>query len=178
MATIILVTGGARSGKSNFAMTRAMELPGRHAFLATCPVVDDEMAERVRRHQRARPEDWLTLEEPLELANAIRDRAGNTDVLLVDCLTLWINNLMFRGERDGLTVSEDDVARAADEVLEACSAHGGTVIFVTNEVGMGIVPENPDARTFRDLAGRCNQVVASRADEVHLLVSGVALRVK
>ena len=178
MNKIILVTGGSRSGKSAFAQGLAEGLPGPRAFVATCPVIDPEMNERIRRHQEARSlHEWQTSEAPLELAAALQG-AKDRPVVLVDCLTLWVNNVMYEAGRQGTTVSEKEIAERCGPVLEAARSHGGTVIFVTNEVGMGLVPETPLGRRFRDLAGRVNQTVAAACDEVFLVVCGQPLKIK
>ena len=178
MAHVVLVTGGCRSGKSAYALKRAEGIAGRRAFIATCPVLDEEMAGRVRRHKETRRRAaWDTIEEQVDLAGVIA-RTRDYDVLLVDCLTLWINNVMFRDEQAGHETSEDDIARRAQEILAACAAFDGVVLFVTNEVGWGIVPDNALARRFRDLAGRCNQVMGAGANEVVLVVCGMPVTVK
>lgn len=178
MASIILVTGGGRSGKSGYALRRAEALPGPRVFIATCPVLDDEMRERVRRHREERAHaTWRTVEEQTDLAGALRDTA-TANVRIIDCLTLWINNLMFEAEQQQQRLSEDIVAAACQRVIGACEGLQGTVILVTNEVGMGIIPENALARQFRDLAGRANQVLAGAAAEVVLMVSGLPLKLK
>ena len=178
MSKLILVTGGSRGGKSAFAQGMAEVLPGPRVFVATCPVIDPEMGERIRRHQEARSaRDWQTLEEPIDLA-AVLCRAKGQPVVLVDCLTLWVNNVMYEAEQQGDVVSEAEIATRCEPVLEAARAHGGTVIFVTNEVGMGLVPESPLGRRFRDLAGRVNQIIAAACDEVFLVVCGQPLKIK
>jgi adenosylcobinamide kinase/adenosylcobinamide-phosphate guanylyltransferase len=178
VAELILITGGSRSGKSAHAQRLAESLPGPRAYLATCPVIDAETAERVRRHREARrASHWETIEEPLDLAGAI-GRAAAFRVLLVDCLTLWVNNLLYEAGRRGEQFTEEDAERRCRELIAACDAFPGTVIFVTNEVGMGIVPEHEAARRFRDCAGRVNQALAAAAAEVSLLVSGIPLRLK
>lgn len=178
MADILLITGGSRSGKSAYAQKLAEALQGPRAYLATCPVLDEEMAERCRKHQEARSAAaWKTIEEETDIADVIRkDRTHS--VILVDCLTLWVNNLTFRAEQEGRLMTEEDIANGCRHMLEACGAFAGTVIFVTNEVGMGIVPDNPAGRRFRDLAGRCNQIIAAGADEVIFMVSGIPWPVK
>ncbi|HET6491239.1 MAG TPA: bifunctional adenosylcobinamide kinase/adenosylcobinamide-phosphate guanylyltransferase [Syntrophales bacterium] len=177
MARVILVTGGGRSGKSTFAQKLAESIAGSRAYIATCPVIDDETAERVRKHREARKAGrWETIEEPLALADALQQ--DGHDTCLVDCLTLWVNNVVYEAEKEGRDVTEDDVTRLCDEVLEACRRRAGTVIFVTNEVGMGIIPENPLARRYRDLAGRCNQAIARQAETVILMVSGIPVAIK
>jgi adenosylcobinamide kinase / adenosylcobinamide-phosphate guanylyltransferase len=178
MARVILVTGGGRSGKSTFAQKLAESIAGSRAYIATCPVIDDETAERVRKHREARKAGrWDTIEEPLALADTLR-RDGVHNIFLVDCLTLWVNNVVYEAEKVGHDVTEDDISAMCDDVLSACRLRAGTVIFVTNEVGMGIIPENPLARSYRDLAGRCNQVIARQAETVILMVSGIPIAIK
>ena len=174
MAKILLVTGGCRSGKSAYAERRAMALPGRRAYVATCPVVDEEMARRIAAHRRARDgQGWVTVEEPIDLEGVLRRHAA-TDVLLIDCLTLWVNNLLYEAERAGREIDEPPCR----EMLDAAEACRGWVIVVSNEVGLGIVPDNSLARRYRDLVGRANQLVAQRAEEVVLLCCGIPLTVK
>lgn len=178
MAQVILITGGARSGKSAYAQALAEALAGPRTFIATCPALDEETAARIRRHQAARAGGaWTTVEEESDLAAALR-RWGGEGVALVDCLTLWINNLLYLAERRDRTVSEDDIAHRCREIVSVCRPLPGTAIFVTNEVGLGIVPDNALARLYRDLAGRCNQVMAEAADAVVLMVSGLPLCLK
>ena len=175
---IILVTGGGRSGKSVYAQRMAEALPAPRVFLATCPVIDAEMEDRIRKHQAMRAQaDWKTVEEPVDLVRAVGQLSSDT-VILVDCLTLWINNLMFEAEKKGEVLTEPDVARQCESLTQLIRTRGGTVIFVTNEVGMGIIPENPLCRAYRDLAGRANQVIAEAADQVVLMVCGQPLRIK
>lgn len=169
-----LVTGGSRSGKSDFALFSAESLPGPRCFVATCPVLDPEMQRRVERHRRDRdPELWTTLEEPVDLAGALR-AAQPYPTVLVDCLTLWINNLLYHHPELG----EDDVAVRCAEVLRACADHPGTILLVTNEVGWGIVPADPLSRHYRDLVGRCNQTMAAAAGAVTLVSCGLPLWLK
>ncbi len=178
MAEIILITGGSRSGKSAYAQKMAEALPGPRAYLATSPVIDGEMAERVRKHREARlASDWETIEETVDLAGAIR-RAGSCRVFLVDCLTLWVNNLPYEAEKRRNVFTEEAMAGRCWELIDACGAFPGTVIFVTNELGMWIIPDNEPARRFRDCAGRCNQLIAAAAVTVTLVVSGLPLLLK
>jgi adenosylcobinamide kinase / adenosylcobinamide-phosphate guanylyltransferase len=178
MAKIVLVTGGSRSGKSAFAQKLAESSPGPRAFIATCPVLDDEMRERIRKHQEARRgRGWDTIEEPLDIRGAIT-KAHQYSTLIVDCLTLWINNLLFEAEKSGRSISETDIALDCQALITACEQHPGIIICVTNEVGMGIIPENPLARHYRDLAGRCNQIIAEASARVVLLVSGQPIEIK
>lgn len=178
MANIILITGGSRSGKSSHALKLAEDLPGPRAFIATCPPIDEEMAERIRKHQQSRDAElWETIEEPINLAGTLRALTGYK-TMLVDCLTLWLNNMMCECLEYGHNLTETEAADCCRQLLDACAKLDGTVILVTNEVGMGIVPENPMARRFRDLAGRCNQIIASEANTVIMMACGLPIRLK
>ncbi|MCK9393026.1 MAG: bifunctional adenosylcobinamide kinase/adenosylcobinamide-phosphate guanylyltransferase [Syntrophales bacterium] len=192
MAKIILITGGSRSGKSTFAQQLAESLSETRIYLATCPVVDGEMADRIEKHRRDRQDRrWHTIEEEIDLAGALGQvawegsgkGAGETEgqrqgIILVDCLTLWINNLLYQAEKRGASLSEADIVAASQEVLRVARSCEGTVIFVSNEVGLGIVPDHFSGRLFRDLAGRCNQVFAREADTVVFMVSGIPMWIK
>jgi adenosylcobinamide kinase/adenosylcobinamide-phosphate guanylyltransferase len=169
---MIFITGGARSGKSYFAQELAQKFTGPKAYLATAQALDEEMTERIRRHQKSRPSDWQTLEEPLEVADCIRMKGDHFDLILLDCLTLWISNLMMAGWQ------EKKILEAGDRLVEACRGAKCSLILVGNEVGMGIVPDNPQARLFRDLSGLMQQKIAREADEVYFLVSGLAQKIK
>jgi adenosylcobinamide kinase / adenosylcobinamide-phosphate guanylyltransferase len=178
MAKIILTTGGSRSGKSAYAQKLAESFPGSRAFIATCPVLDDEMRDRIRRHQEARcGNGWDTIEEALDIRGVI-DRAHRYSTLVVDCLTLWINNLLYEARKGGRSISEGEIALICKSLIEACEKHPGIIIFVTNEIGMGIIPENPLSRRYRDLVGRCNQLIAEASARTVLLISGQALEIK
>jgi adenosylcobinamide kinase/adenosylcobinamide-phosphate guanylyltransferase len=160
---LILVGGGARSGKSRWALERARKRGGRLVYIATAEALDDEMASRIARHRAERGNEFVTIEAPLDLASAIRSLA--CDAIVIDCLTLWLSNSM------GL---EDKT----DETIAAATESTAEVIVVTNEVGCGIVPENALAREFRDRAGIMNQRFAAAAAEVYFMAFGQALRVK
>jgi adenosylcobinamide kinase/adenosylcobinamide-phosphate guanylyltransferase len=178
MARIILITGGSRSGKSMYAQCIAESIAGERTYIATCPIVDDEMAERIRKHRETRrTRNWQTIEETTDLSAALAG-AGEKKVILVDCLTLWVNNLMHERELEKKEMEEEEIVARCGEILDACHDLSGTVIFVTNEVGMGIVPDNAMSRRYRDLAGRCNQVMARSADTVVLMISGLPLLIK
>lgn len=178
MGNIILVTGGGRSGKSAWARERAEALPGPRAFIATCPPIDDEMRERIERHRREREgAEWTTIETQVGLAEALRGAAA-FDVVLVDCLTLWLNNEMYEAEKAGRGFTEDDAAIKSADALDACRALSSTLLFVTNEIGSGIIPADPATRRYRDIVGRCNRMFAAAAGEVVLLVSGIPMKIK
>lgn len=178
MAKITLITGGCRSGKSAHAQALAESISGKRVFLATCPVLDDEMRQRIKLHQEARKRSqWETIEEWIDLPGALGQSKG-FDVVLVDCLTLWVSNLMYQSEKDGLLFGEREMADRCGEVVRSARQLSGSVIFVTNEVGMGIVPENALARRYRDLIGRCNQTIAAAADNVTFVSCGIPLVLK
>lgn len=170
---VTLVLGGCRSGKSRHALERAEALPAaRRLYLATCVPRDAEMQERVRRHRVERGASWATREEPLDLAGVVAAEAHPGQVLLVDCLTLWVSNLLLEN------ADEAGVDQAAAGLVAALERAGGPVILVSNEVGLGIVPDNPLARLFRDCAGRVNQMVAACAATVVWTVAGIPVVVK
>ena len=166
MAAATLVRGGARSGKS----TRALALcPPPHVFIATAEPLDAEMAERIARHRAERGQTWEVAEAPLDLADAIRAHAGESRYLLVDCLTLWLSNLMHHAR-------EPEAETAA--LVDALTAAPGRAVLVSNEVGMGLAPMNALGRAFRDAQGRLNQRVAAAADRVEFVAAGLALTLK
>ena len=167
---IILITGGARSGKSEYAERRAVEMGGRRLYVATAEANDEEMAQRISEHRKRRGTQWRTIEEPLELSEALLAERGTTDCALVDCLTLWISNLLIRHDKHA--------SEKVEELIEKLPELNFHLVFVTNEVGWGIVPDNPLARKFRDLAGWTNQRIAQAANEVILMVSGMPMIAK
>jgi len=178
MGRVILITGGSRSGKSAFAQRLAEQQAGGRLFLATCPIMDEEMEQRIRRHRKDREQcGWDTVEEPVAVRSRL-EQAGRYQTVLIDCLTLWINNLMFDASQRDMTVDEDMIAGKALSLLAAARRHPGMVIMVTNEVGQGIVPEHQQARLYRDLVGRCNQCAAKAADEVYLVTCGIPIKIK
>ena len=175
MNRLTLITGGARSGKSGYAQQLAEQYGGPRVFLATSRADDPEMAARIDRHQREREgRNWRTVEEPLDPARALAGIEPEA-LVLIDCLTLWIANLMQRAHEQGHDLDESGIIREAERLLAAARNRLGPVIMVSNEVGLGIVPDNPLARRYRDLVGRCNQVVAAGADQVFLVSCGLAL---
>jgi adenosylcobinamide kinase/adenosylcobinamide-phosphate guanylyltransferase len=165
---LTLVLGGARSGKSRHAEALAMAAPAPWIYVATAEPFDDEMKVRIAEHRVRRGETWRTIDAPLDLAGAIEGAPAGATVL-VDCLTLWLNNLMFNNR---------DIDTETARLEAALAARQGSVIVVSNEVGSGIVPDNAEARRFRDLQGRLNQRIAARADHVVLLVAGLPMVVK
>jgi adenosylcobinamide kinase/adenosylcobinamide-phosphate guanylyltransferase len=178
MAKITLVTGGSRSGKSAFARQLAENLPGPRVFIATCPPIDWEIKARIHKHQMERKDyNWHTVEETVDLVYAFRNTVIY-DVTLVDCLTLWVNNLLEEAVENGILLDEEAMGEKSAELREMCNSAHGAVIFVTNEVGMGIVPADRRTRLYRDLVGKLNQDVASWADEVFLVSCGIPIRLK
>ena len=168
---IILVTGGARSGKSRYAEQRSAGLGSRRLYVATAEAKDEEMAKRIAEHKRRRGDEWTTIEEAVQLADALLAQRGRTDCALVDCLTLWLSNLLLR--RDTKYAEEK-----VEELLKILPRLDFHIVLVTNEVGWGIVPDNSLARQFRDLAGWTNQRIAAIANEVVLTVAGIPMIVK
>lgn len=171
MSRIVLITGGCRSGKSDFAVELARQLKGPVTFLATCLPCDDEMRQRVALHQQTRPAEWHLLEEAWEPGRALAAIADG--VVLLDCVPTWLGNLLMRG--DSMPVVESAV-EAFGEALTACRAQ--VVLAVSAEVGDGLVPEYPLGRSFRDSVGRANQMLARRAEKVFLLTAGLARELK
>jgi adenosylcobinamide kinase/adenosylcobinamide-phosphate guanylyltransferase len=168
---IVLITGGARSGKSRYAEERASALGTRLVYLATAQAGDQEMARRIAEHQKRRGANWTTVEEPLEIGQVLTSQKGKVDSLVIDCLTLWISNLLTQG-------GEQETRKRAEDLIATFPEADFHLFLVTNEVGWGIVPDNPLARQFRDLAGWVNQRVASIADEAVLMVAGNPVVVK
>lgn len=171
---IVFITGGARSGKSSFALKEAAKIEGQKAYIATAQGLDDEMKERIEKHRKERGGDWDTFEEPVKVPEIISDAGDKYSVVVLDCLTLWLSNMicgdMDCGEKIGdlITVLENSKIETGNSKL----------IIVSNEVGMGIVPENELARKFRDAAGLLNQKVAEIADEVYLVTAGIPIKIK
>lgn len=178
MAEIFLVTGGCRSGKSSYAENLTLETGNKRLYIATAPILDEEMKERVLSHQRNRAgKGWDTVEEEIHLAEVFT-KYSHYDAFLVDCLTLWINNLMYHCEKNNLQIDEDYISNQVSIILNIINKIDGRVVFVTNEVGMGVVPENKLARLFRDLSGKCSQIIANSADQVTLMTCGIPLNLK
>ena len=166
---VSLVLGGARSGKSGYAEALIEAAAPMSLYIATAQPLDEEMAERIRRHQERRGTRWETMEEPLELPARLLAESRRERPILVDCLTLWLSNLL---------LASRDVDAASAALLEALPKLAGPIVLVANEVGLGIVPENALARAFRDHAGRLNQRIAAHADRVVFLAAGLPLVLK
>ena len=187
---LIFILGGARSGKSSFALKLAESIKGKRLYIATAEALDDEMAKRIKKHKKERGDNWNTIEEPIKIVEVIKKNnpplppftkggKGGFNVILLDCLTLWISNLMHRearskgqGARGGRTLQK------ITDLISACKKAKASIIIVSNEVGLGIVPDNPLARQFRDIAGFANQKIADAAGEVYFMVSGIPLKIK
>ena len=165
----LFVIGGARSGKSRYAQSRAEASGLARLFVATAQAFDEEMKDRIARHRADRAEGWETIEAPIDLAGTIEREARADRVLLIDCLTLWVTNLLLSGR---------DIGAAAEELTAVMARARGPLILVSNEVGWGIVPENALARRFRDEAGFVNQRIAAAVHEVQLIAAGLPLRLK
>jgi adenosylcobinamide kinase / adenosylcobinamide-phosphate guanylyltransferase len=199
-ANILFVTGGCKSGKSGYALKQADRLAPqektaetapdtiigkttdhptdrtikttRKIFIATCQALDDEISERIEKHKKERGPEWTTVEASVKLAEAIADHASQTDIVVADCLTLWVNNLLME------EMDDDAIQEQIRLLLTSLSASRARIIIVSNEVGAGIVPLNSMARYFRDVAGMLNQAVAKIADEVVWMVSGIPVKIK
>ncbi len=169
MADISFFIGGARSGKSRLAQAAAEALPGRLIYIATAQPLDTEMADRIAYHRADRGARWDTIESPIDLPGVLPQQSRPDTVVLVDCLTLWLSNLV---------CGDYDVAAAVAALHDGLASCAGSVILVSNEVGLGIVPDNALARRFRDDAGRLNQSIAAIANTVIFAAAGLALRLK
>lgn len=176
MARLILILGGARSGKSRFAQELAHRLGSNDVlFVATAEARDAEMRQRIERHQQSRPGAWRLLEAPLQVGRALGESADHSPVVLIDCLTLLVSNVLLTCDEE---VAEDAVRAETNALLAAVRRRPGTVILVSGEVGQGVVPSTPLGRTFRDLLGWANQDMAAQAECVYLLLAGVAVELK
>jgi adenosylcobinamide kinase/adenosylcobinamide-phosphate guanylyltransferase len=180
-AKIVLVTGGARSGKSEFAEKYVLHYGAKCAYIATAEILDEEMAERVRLHKARRHRTrWINFEAPYNAHEVLCEAAQEADVVLFDCLTLYMSNLLYgKNAPQGTTEEKAQVVKAEiAKLIEVAEAGGKITVFVTNEVGAGIVPENAMAREYRDIAGWVNQQVADAADSVFYCVAGQAVDMK
>ncbi len=172
MEKLILVLGGARSGKSRFANNLASKLSEKITYIATAQALDEEMQERIKTHKKNRSKSWKTIEEPKDLER-VRNLLKKSDkVILFECLTLWVSNLFCTG------VKEKDIVAKIKDFVRFLKKEDKQCIFVSNEVGCGIVPDNASGRDFRDIQGRLNQLVAASADEVYFVVAGIGMKIK
>jgi adenosylcobinamide kinase / adenosylcobinamide-phosphate guanylyltransferase len=181
MGKLILITGGARSGKSRFAQEAALKAGGEVLFVATAEALDDEMKERIAAHRRSRPAGWRTLEAPINTGSRIRLHAGKAGTIIIDCVTLLVNNIFTQAGSDEPVdvVKVNSLLEKELESILTCVEQLDTVFYVvTNEVGLGVVPDNALARIYRDMLGKANQRLAAAANEVYLLVSGIAVKIK
>jgi adenosylcobinamide kinase/adenosylcobinamide-phosphate guanylyltransferase len=167
---IVFILGGARSGKSTFALQEASGVEGEKAFIATAEALDDEMRLRIDNHKKERDKAWTTLEEPLYISRLMNDVKDSYDVILIDCLTLWVSNIMHAGF---------DINKIMGEFIDVISLDCPALLYiVSNEVGMGLVPETELARTYRDNLGYINRKVAEAATDVYFLAAGIPLKIK
>ncbi len=171
----ILILGGARSGKSRFATEMALHLRDKVLFVATGEALDEEMRQRIEKHKKERPPKWRSLEAPTDVGKRIREEIGDAQVVIVDCLTLLVSNVI--GQCSNGTV-QDRLTAEIDELTECINDTTATFILVSNEVGMGLVPGSKLERLYRDLLGKVNQIFAQRADCVYFMVSGIPLSLK
>lgn len=178
--TTHLILGGARSGKSAFAEQLARESGLPTSVIVTAEALDEEMAERIRHHRRVRPADWRTVEEPVALAAALEAEADPGKCVIVDCLTLWLTNLIAGSDASvsAMATTPQRYQQERDALIELLPKLRGTVLIVSNEVGLGLVPDTPLGRVFRDEAGRLNQAVASACARATFLAAGLPLRLK
>lgn len=179
-ANLILILGGARSGKSSFAVKLARQIASKVTYLATADAIDSEMKRRIAKHRRSRPSIWKTIEVKGDAALALKKANNNSDLIIFDCLGIFVSNLL-----EGNDVSpevdrriEKKAERQIKELIRTIKELKCKVIVVSNEVGQGVVPAYPLGRSFRDLLGMANQMVAKEANEVYLMVAGIAVRVK
>lgn len=170
MGKTFFIIGGARSGKSAFALKLADGMEGTKTYIATAQAYDAEMQERIRNHKDERGQEWHTFEEPLEVAATIKKTESG--VALLDCVTLWLTNLM------GAELKDSEIISKAAGLASVCRQSEANIVIVSNEVGQGIVPDNPLARRFRDLSGKVNQILAECADEVYFVAAGIPIKMK
>jgi len=168
---IIFILGGARSGKSTYALKEVSKFSGKKVYIATAEALDEEMQQRIENHKRHRSDEWITYEEPLRIAEVIEEIEGKYSVIVIDCLTLWLSNVMH---------GNLDIGYEIENLVDTLRAtrNASCIYIVSNEVGMGIVPENEMSRRFRDMAGLLNQKIAEVADEVYMVVAGMPMKIK
>ncbi len=179
----ILILGGARSGKSHYAQELALKSPQPVLFVATAEAGDEEMRQRIEEHRKARPATWSTLESTTHIGRQIRQKAGKAQTVIVDCITLLINNIFLKhsnsaGELIDVPLIEKEVMAEVGELLDCMKQVKVSFIIVSNEVGLGLVPANKTGRLYRDLLGKVNQILAQQVDEIYLMVAGLPLPLK
>lgn len=172
----IFILGGARSGKSHYAQELAGKLSKKVLFVATGEALDDEMKSRIKQHQESRPRSWRTLEAPTDLSSQIEKYIKDAHVVLIDCLTLLVANLL--GEDSDYDGADSRITAEVENLLSCIDKTDASFIIVSNEVGMGVVPDNKTARIYRDLLGKANQLLAQHSDEVYFMVAGIPVEVK
>ena len=172
MKKFIFILGGARSGKSSYAVELAKRLNKKTVFIATCISFDEEMKERIKMHKTLRPKEWDLIEEGKDISSVLAGFKNKYKVILIDCLGMWLSNLLLDGLKD------KEIEKEVFKLINSISKLKGVTIIVSNEVGTGIVPDNPLARKFRDLLGIVNQVMAKNADEVIFMQSGIPVIIK
>jgi adenosylcobinamide kinase/adenosylcobinamide-phosphate guanylyltransferase len=172
----ILIIGGARSGKSQFAQKLAIEAGGRVLFLATAEAKDEDMRLRIEAHRKFRPENWKTLEAPLGISEIIGRHIGEAEIVVIDCITMLVANTLLQGW--GETSAEELALKEINALINQMDELEATFILVSNEVGLGLVPDNELGRRYRDCLGRANQILAQHADEVYLMVAGIPVKLK
>lgn len=184
MGKIALITGGARSGKSGFAENEAKKLGDKVLYIATALPTDDEMKLRIKIHQESRPKNWIT-EESYKDIDKIIERYHSKDAVIIECITIMVSNLMFDMSYGQNSYSQEQnndieiyIKKYVKDIINASKKSEAVVFFITNEVGMGIVPDNAVSRMFRDIAGRVNSLIASEADDVYMCVSGIPMKIK
>jgi adenosylcobinamide kinase / adenosylcobinamide-phosphate guanylyltransferase len=186
MAKITFIIGGARSGKSAFAEALAKK-HNDVIYIATAEAKDDEMRERIQMHRSRRPSYWKTIESPYSVDNVVSEQNGQAGLIFIDCITLYITNMLLKDETASIAAGSDfygkiqkqeQILEEINKLTRACSESSSDIIIVSNEVGLGIVPDNALSRMFRDIAGCANQIIADEADEVYFIVAGIAQRIK
>ncbi len=177
---IILITGGQSCGKSTYAENRSLSFNGKRAFLATAQAFDQEMKEKIKNHQLTRGNNFYTYEEPLNLTSKIKDiQKDNYEVLLLDCLTMWVSNLLLKHENEDKSIIENEFEKFKNFLIKLKEeSHIKEIIIVTNETGWGIIPDNKLARKYIIFLGRLNKMIAEISDEVFLMVSGIEVKIK
>lgn len=170
---LTLITGGIRSGKSAYALEQARQIQGLKCFVATAEPLDEEMKIRIKNHQAERSQDFYTLEEPLHLSEVLKKAPAECRLILIDCLTLWVNNLLFYFQK-----TPEKIQYEINQLIETLRSQDKDIVFVTNEVGLGLVSENALSRQYVDLLGSVNQKIAKLCDEVVLMISGIPVTIK